>query len=147
MKEFIRRLQQKPEKVREQIALLAAGGVTLLIVVVWVFSLSNRFTPATVVAEDGSAVAPEKPFSVLFDSLKETFATQTDQDPTDQQQTQATPFSYDESNSYQGVTNASDAAPVQQQTLPADTMQPSVLSIDTTDTTTETPNSKDQTTW
>lgn len=140
MKNIIDRLKQKPEKVREQIAILAAGGVTLIVIVIWVFSLSNRFkSPGITTQDDGTTVAPEKPFGVLFDSLKNSFDNQSNSGITN-------PFANDESNSYQN-TQTSDDQSVETTTNTeqgSGAMQPSVLSVDTTDTTTSNDTSKDQ---
>lgn len=69
---MLTKLQQKPERVREQIAVFAAGGVTLVIIAVWVLSLGGRLKNPQTVLADGTvveSVQPEKPFTLFFSSL------------------------------------------------------------------------------
>lgn len=72
MKKILTTLRNKPERVREQIALAAAGGVTVLVVVIWGLSLGNSFRNTSKVVQDSNSdavVQPEKPFTLFFKSL------------------------------------------------------------------------------
>ena len=69
MKQVLKKIRQKPEQVRQQIAVLAAGGVTLLIMVIWGLSLGGVFKGTQSAVADDSSVEPEKPFTLFFNSL------------------------------------------------------------------------------
>jgi len=96
MKNTINRLKQKPEQVREQIALIAAGIVTVLVIIVWALSLGSRFRadPSTL-AENQQSATPEQPFGLLLNTFQDTITNQR------QELKENNPFRFDESNDFQ----------------------------------------------
>lgn len=132
MKKTLARLRNKPEKVREQIAILAAGVVTIVIIVVWVVSLQNRFAavPPQQVNQDQST--PEAPLNLLFNSLQQGIKEQHEELKT------TNPFAHDETNVYQTDTMAQ---PEIDMSMDQSVQQESAI---TDYTTTENDPSKDQ---
>ncbi len=141
MHKVLKKLRKKPERVREQIAMAAAGGVTLLVVAVWIVSLGSRFgitNANTVVAEDEMA-QPQQPITMLLTSLRNGIEEQ-------RSELKQNPFSqmHDESNSFsqmEAENSAAADASFEQQTV---TEQPLENSSDLEQQTIVTESSKDQ---
>lgn len=115
MKKILTTLRNKPEGVREQIALFAATGVTLLIVGIWAASLGTRFSskPVAIDETSGERIEPEKPFSLFFKSLSSDLKQQR------KDLKENNPFStYDETASFE------ESTPTEDPTLTPDGMIP-----------------------
>lgn len=71
MKEYIKKIQSKPEHIRKQHLWLYVVSFMIIITGIWVFSLNNRFTPKeeNVSGESNNI----KPFKVFGETLKNSF--------------------------------------------------------------------------
>ena len=73
VRRWIGSLRNKPKSVRDNVALSVAGGVTVLVVLGWLF-----VTPTTVTDVASEAKAQPSAFSTLFDQLRDQTAAVTD---------------------------------------------------------------------
>lgn len=130
MKRLLKNLQKKPERVREQIALFAAGGVTILVIGIWALSLTNPFRAQA--PDDGIAVQPEKPLQLFFGSLSDGLKEQR------QDLKENNPFTqYDETNPSQEMLSDQLPPELPEEPVPEGTAQEESFVESSTTTTTE----------
>ncbi len=74
MKDFITRLKQKPEPVRQRIAVATSAGVTGLIAVVWAGTMAASGTFALGTPEAGSAASEPDAFALSGTNVESNFS-------------------------------------------------------------------------
>ncbi len=74
MNTYIKKLRSKPEEDRKKILYLWTMGSMIIVVFIWVYGLTTRFSTTEIVAESSNEL---KPFELFVNSIKGSYSKMT----------------------------------------------------------------------